>query len=94
MGLNINLTMTDNVIRCEIIVIKKDKKKYIDFLFLGEEVQVLKFGGAQMTDEEVRNFYFDYICVDAKEGLGNYNIANQIFSKYFELTDNSVKESE
>lgn len=94
MSLNINLTMTENVIRCEIIVIKKEEKKYINFLFLGKEVQVLKLGGEQMSDEEVRNFYFDYICVDTTGGISPYNIAQQVFNKYFELTDKSVIESE
>lgn len=94
MQLYVDLKTTGAITKCEIIADTQEKRDYIAFLFVGNEVQVEKFCNTPVKPEDVTDFYDKYINVDASKELGPYYIAQLAFSRYFDMTSETFTKSE
>lgn len=94
MQLYVDLKTTGAISKCEIIAETQEKREYITFLFVGNEVQVEKFCNTPIKPEEVTDFYNKYLNVDASKEIGPYYIAQLVFSRYFDMTSDSFVKAE
>lgn len=94
MQLYVDLKTTGAITKCEIIADTQEKRDYIAFLFVGNEVQVENICNAPAKPEYIKDFYDKYINVDASKELGPYYIAQLAFSRYFDMTSETFTKSE
>lgn len=94
MQLYVDLKTTGAITKCEIIADTQEKRDYIAFLFVGNEVQVENICNAPAKPEYITDFYNKYLNVDASKELGPYYIAQLAFSRYFDMTSETFTKSE